>query len=778
MNDKKHFNWFIGLIILAFVVRLLWNFYFALMVPNALGGANWVKEDYSVLNKHLSSNPKGLVSPDFNQVYHPLARSLVESNKFSLNGKPTAYVGPGYPFYLSLIYRIFGENVNWIRISQVVLSILTCVCCYYLGLLVHGKKLAIYSLFAASIHPLLFYQDALLLTECLFTLLHTLAILFIVIGVCKNKYIFTVIGGICLGLACYVRPNPLLFPGIVIFSLWILKNKNNYQLTKHLLVASCALLIIVSSWIYRNYIHFQKFIPMTGIIFHFYEDPSGVKSEHEIKTNIFTFLEQKFGKYFIEPIDQIKKVSQGGIRLLYKTNSGKIDIVAIILQSILFLGIMLLYAFKLQNKKSYYINIIFSISLYYFITLTLITKSTLVRYFIPIYPLLLPLSIHGYRLFIRNVKIIRYKKFDALVLSTVHPIGDTRIYLKQIPTLIEHNLLVTYTGVCKNHSNKLTPSAFNFGFKSNRFIRILKNLSISIYLVAFKRYKILHIHDPELIIVGIFGKIIGKKVIYDVHENYPSSILDRNYLNKHFKKTISHFVRMLERTTDKLFDAIITATDKIGEQFLTRNLIIIHNYPSFEYEFLSDKLLLCDRKFDFVYVGVISKDRGLFSMLDIIKELNKICQLKEYRLQLIGRFNTDLLYQEAKHSSGWQYVDYHGVQNRSKTLEVLNNSKYGFVLFHESGNHIHSEPNKMFEYMASGCVVFCSDFPHWKTLINREVDGLNINYAEIEASAMEISRYIDKLDQSKLVNVTVSKNKYNWNSEGKKLVSLYQSLLK
>ena len=68
--------------------------------PNALGSANWL------LDTHTSTSDIGnIVSPDFNQVYDPGARGILSGEGFvDQDGNLTAYVGPGYSFFIAVIY--------------------------------------------------------------------------------------------------------------------------------------------------------------------------------------------------------------------------------------------------------------------------------------------------------------------------------------------------------------------------------------------------------------------------------------------------------------------------------------------------------------------------------------------------------------------------------------------------------------------------------------------------------------------------------------------------
>jgi len=83
---------------------------------------------------------------------------------------------------------------------------------------------------------------------------------------------------------------------------------------------------------------------------------------------------------------------------------------------------------------------------------------------------------------------------------------------------------------------------------------------------------IYHLHDPELIIVGLILKKMGKKVIYDAHEDLPNQIDHKYYLPYLFKKILKPSIKIYQSWSAKRFDTIITSTSNIEEKFSKFNL--------------------------------------------------------------------------------------------------------------------------------------------------------------------------------------------------------------
>lgn len=366
--------------------------------------------------------------------------------------------------------------------------------------------------------------------------------------------------------------------------------------------------------------------------------------------------------------------------------------------------------------------------------------------------------------------------FKVAHLTSAHPRFDTRIFVKQSTSLAK--LYTTYLIVADGKGNEKVNDVniIDIGKFNGRKNRIL-NAPKAVFEQALKvNADIYHLHDPELIPIGLKLKKLGKKVVFDAHEDLPNQIMSKHYLNKFSKKILSFLVSKYESYACAKLDGIVAATPFIHDKFLkiNRNTIDINNFPKVE-EFLEIENANLNESPYVCYIGGLADVRGIVEMVQAIELVEN-----NSRLLVAGNFADIILEGKVKEQKGWEKVNFLGYVNRNGIKETLSNSFAGLVVLHPTQSYLDSLPVKMFEYMCAGIPVIASDFPLWREIVDDAKCGLCVDPLDPLDIAASINYLHDNRAEAQQMGQNGRKavlEKYNWNIEEAKLFNFYEKIL-
>jgi len=368
------------------------------------------------------------------------------------------------------------------------------------------------------------------------------------------------------------------------------------------------------------------------------------------------------------------------------------------------------------------------------------------------------------------------KKFKVTHLTSAHPRYDTRIFIKECVSLAkveEYSLsLIVADGL--GNEEKDGVKIFDVGKLNGRINRIFKTTKKVFEKAKELDSDIYHFHDPELIPVGLRLKKLGRKVIFDIHEDIPKQINAKSYINPFLRGILSKLYESYENLTCKKFDCLIVPTPLIKDKFtsLHSNVVQVTNYPIVKE--LVNSIPWAVRKNHICYIGSLAQARG-------IKELVKSLEQSKVILDLCGDFRPKSLEVELKKTEGWKYVDFHGFISRNEVKEVLSSVKIGMVTLHPTKSYLEAIPVKMFEYMAAGIPIIASDFKLYQELLNGYDCALFVDPLNPEAIAEAVVRLLEDENKAQLMGESGKKavlENFNWTEEEIKLINIYRGLLK
>lgn len=371
------------------------------------------------------------------------------------------------------------------------------------------------------------------------------------------------------------------------------------------------------------------------------------------------------------------------------------------------------------------------------------------------------------------------KPYRIAHLTSAHPPLDGRIFDKECRSLARAGYEVFQIGNYDLTGIISGVKVQGLGANKGRLQRFTTNL-VGICREAFRvKADLYHVHDPDLLIVGLMLRVFGRHVVYDIHEDLPTKILIKMYLPIMVRRPLQWIVKGVENMFARFMSGLVTATPALNSRFrkVNKRVVTVNNYPILE-NFVRSIVLDWERRGGSVtYYGGISEARGIKEMLAAMDLLPRELNIK---LELAGWFYVKVLLNELSATPQWRHVEWHGELDHKDLTPLLGRSFVGLVILHPEKTFITSQPTKLFEYMAAGIPVIASDFPLWRGFVQEADCGMLVDPLDPQAIAGAIEYLALHPNEAETMGQRGRKaveRHFNWANEEQKLLSFYSSLL-
>lgn len=361
-------------------------------------------------------------------------------------------------------------------------------------------------------------------------------------------------------------------------------------------------------------------------------------------------------------------------------------------------------------------------------------------------------------------------------LSSGHYAGDTRILHKECQSLAKAGHDVTLVA---QHERDTTVGGVKI--KALRQPRSRwQRWTAAIWKVYREATRLpadlYHFHDPELIPVGVWLSLRGKRVIYDAHEDLPNTFPYKYYIPAFARTMLGWMAGRVENLAVRRFAGVVAATPAIAKKFYCHNTntVVVRNFPVLEELACGPSLPWDDRLPLVVYVGSTGPERGF---REAITAMSLLPQELNARLALGGPV-TARQRQEVDGLAGLERTDLLGFVNRFEVAALLGRARVGLALAHPVPNLVNALPVKLFEYMAGGVPVVASDFPQWRQIIDGSRCGVLVDPHDTKAIAQAIEYLLTHPSEAQEMGVhgrAAVESHYNWKTEEKQLLAFYNS---
>lgn len=366
------------------------------------------------------------------------------------------------------------------------------------------------------------------------------------------------------------------------------------------------------------------------------------------------------------------------------------------------------------------------------------------------------------------------------MLTTTHRPHDGRIFEKEAKSL------------AKEHDVTIIAPSEDGGVRDDGDVRIVtipKPASTLLHPVTLWRVfwaclgeecDVVHCHEPDALLLALLLKAVrGKKVVYDIHEHWPSEIpFDLGLPDAAvLTRTLASLISPVELLLARFADAKVAVSESVAERFRGNGTepVIISNYSVTD---LAPPVPKARNGHGVVYMaGNMQLFHGIRECIQAISRVK--AKFPDVSLTLVGNVREDIGAIAAK-TDPRPEITMTGYLPYREMYETLCRGSIALLVFQpDYYNTYIGLPNKLFDYMLCGLPVVASDFPEIRKVVGGAGCGVLVDPTDPGAIAEAIIYLMEHPEEARRMGENGRRavlERYNWGEMERRLLEVYQAI--
>ena len=291
---------------------------------------------------------------------------------------------------------------------------------------------------------------------------------------------------------------------------------------------------------------------------------------------------------------------------------------------------------------------------------------------------------------------------------------------------------------------------------------------------------VIHCHEPDALLLALLLKAVsGRKVVYDIHEHWPSEIpFDLGLPNATvLTGFLESLISPVELLLSRFADAKIAVSKSVAERFQGNGTepVIISNYSVAD---LAPPVPKARSSHSVVYMaGNMQIFHGIRECIQAMSRVR--AKFPDVSLTLVGDVREDIGAIAAK-TDPRPKITMTGYLPYRQMYETLCRGSIGLLVFQpDYHNACIGLPNKLFDYMLCGLPVVASDFPEIRNVVGETGCGMLVDPTDPAAIAEAIVSLMEHPEEARRMGENGRRavlERYNWGEMEKRLFGVYQAI--